>query len=84
MAITAATTANQDTSGIPGVPTTITIKQAASAAHCTPRQIQRMMYDGRVKYYKPTPRKALIDAASFANLFEHPANEAVLKGGASK
>ena len=79
-----ATTANPTTTDIPGVPATITIRQAASAAHCTPRQIQRMMYDGRVKYYKPTPRKALIDAASFAALFAHPANEAVLKGGASK
>ena len=84
MAKTAATTANQDTTGIPGVPNTVTIREAADAVHCTPRQIQRLMYSGELAYYKPTPRKALIDAASLAALFAHPANEKVLAGGVSK
>ena len=79
-----AKTANPTTTDIPGVPATVTIREAADAVHCTPRQIQRLMYSGKLAYYKPTPRKALIDVASLAALFEHPANEKVLTGGASK
>ncbi|MBT1171423.1 MULTISPECIES: helix-turn-helix domain-containing protein [Bifidobacterium] len=64
------------------IPKVLTIAETASLMRCSKRHVQHLMYSGILKYYKPTPRRVLIDLESVEALFAVPANAAVLKDSA--
>ncbi|MCI1889699.1 MAG: helix-turn-helix domain-containing protein [Bifidobacterium crudilactis] len=51
------------------LPETMTIPEAMEALHCSRSYIENLMYSGKITYYKPTKRHALIDVNSLNKLF---------------
>lgn len=58
---------------------TYTIQQCTDALHCSRSYVERLINTGRVRSYKPTRRKVLVNAADFDALLTVPANNAVLR-----
>jgi excisionase family DNA binding protein len=51
------------------IPETLTIPETMELLHCSRSYVEHLMYSGKVRYYKPTKRHALIDAESLNKLF---------------
>lgn len=62
-------------------PELVTKRKAAELLHCSTRNIERLMWSGRIRYFQPTPRKTLVDLDSLRSLVSVPANAAMLRGG---
>jgi hypothetical protein len=65
-------------------PEFVTKRKAAELLHCSVRNIERLMWSGKIKCYQPTPHKTLIELDSLRALVSTPANNAMLKGGENK
>lgn len=61
-------------------PELVTKRKAAELLHCSTRNIERLIWSGKIKCFQPTPRKTLIDLNSLRALVSIPANAAMLKG----
>lgn len=61
-------------------PELVTKRKAAELLHCSTRNIERLIWSGKIKCFQPTPRKTLIDLNSLRALVSVPANAAMLKG----
>lgn len=58
---------------------TYSMAEAMEILHASRSYVERLGYAGRVRYYKPSRRKLLLNAEDIDALLQVPANAAVLQ-----